>query len=86
MRPDNRRIIEELYTRLERESLSPDRRERLMHLLRDSFEWEGDSFTSEDERLMASFRDGLIGIRQLQDHFGERLTGVLLRARENGDV
>lgn len=86
MRPDNRRIVEELYERLERQSPSTDQRERLVSLFRDSFEWEGDSFTSEDERMIGSFRDGLIGIRKLQDHFGERLTDVLLRARENGDV
>jgi hypothetical protein len=80
--------IEELYTRLEREidSASPGHRERLVSLLRDSFEWEGDSFTHEDERLIGAFSDGSLGIRQLQEHFGERLTSVLLRGAENGDI
>jgi hypothetical protein len=88
MGSDDRREIEELYSRLEREidSLSPGHREKVMSLLRDSFEWEGDHFTPDDERTMSSFSDGSISIRQLQDHFGERLTNVLLRGKENGDV
>lgn len=88
MRSDDRRTIEELYSRLEREmdSLSLGHREKVVSLLRDSFEWEGDSFTHEDERAISSFSDGSISIRHLQDHFGERLTNVLLRGNENGDV
>jgi hypothetical protein len=88
MRSDERQAIEDLYSRLEREidSLAPRHREKVVHLLRESFEWEGDSFTSDDERIIHSFSDGSIGIRQLQEHFGERLTNVLLRGRENGDL
>ncbi len=78
--------IEELYSRLEREIDSPGHRERVVSLLRDSFEWEGDTFTHDDERVMSAFGDGVVGIRQLQDHFRERLTNVLLRGEENGDV
>ena len=78
--------VEDLYSRLEREIDSPGHRDRVVSLLRDSFEWEGDSFTHEDERVMSSFSDGVVGVRQLEDHFGERLTKVLLRGRENGDI
>jgi hypothetical protein len=88
MRSDERQAIEDLYSRLEREidSLAPSHREKVVHLLRESFEWEGDSFTPDDERIIHSFGDGSISIRHLQEHFGERLTNVLLRGRENGDV
>jgi hypothetical protein len=88
MRYDDRRTIEQLYSRLEREidSLSAGHRERIVDLLRDSFEWEGDSFTPDDERMLGSFSEGSLSIRQLQDHFGARLTNLLLRGSENGDV
>jgi hypothetical protein len=88
MRSDERQAIEDLYSRLEREidSLAPRHREKVVHLLRESFEWEGDSFTPDDERIVHSFSEGFISIRDLQEHFGERLTNVLLRGRENGDV
>ena len=88
MRSDDRQAIEDLYCSLEREidSLAPRHREKVVHLLRESFEWEGDSFTPDDERMINSFGEGSISIRHLQEHFGERLTSVLLRGRENGDV
>jgi hypothetical protein len=88
MRSDDRQAIEELYGRLEQEidSLAPRHREKVVHLLRESFEWEGDTFTPEDERMISLFSDGSVGVRRLQEHFGERLTNLLLRARENGDV
>jgi hypothetical protein len=88
MRSDDRQGIEDLYGRLERaiDSLAPHHREKVVHLLRESFEWEGDSFTPDDERMINLFSDGSISIRRLQEHFGERLTNVLLRARDNGDL
>ena len=88
MRFDERQAIEELYSRLEQEidSLAPHHREKIVHLLRESFAWEGDSFTPEDERIIRSFGDSAISIRRLEEHFGERLTNVLLRGRENGDA
>jgi hypothetical protein len=88
MRSDERQAIDDLYSGLEREidSPAPRHREKVVHLLRESFEWEGDSFTSDDERILHSFSDGSIGIRQLEEHFGERLTNVLLLGKENGDV
>ena len=88
MRSDDRQAIEDLYSHLEREidSLASRHREKVVHLLRESFEWEGDSFTPDDERMINSFSDGSVSIRRLQEHFGERLTNVLLRGRVNGDV